>query len=163
MGRLLAAVVAALLVSAAPAAAHHAPAHPQPHNKHQAPPVAVTPGCEFLLGAGQQCLAPFPSDFYTRADATSPTGRRVNFAQSAMPANTLGTHIDPAQWNRNDGFSPGITILLRAPGLDNLPAVQRTGLVPVTDPARSFDRDQPVVVIDTATGRRWPIWAELDS
>src|SRR3954466_4561220 len=100
MGRLLVAVLATLMVSAAPAAAH--PAH---HGPHPAPPVATTPGCEFLLGAGQQCLAPFPSDFYTRSDRSSPTGRRLNFAKSAMPANTLGAHIDPAQWNRNDGFS----------------------------------------------------------
>src|SRR4051794_30742685 len=101
MGRLLAAVVAVLLVSAAPAAAHHKPPHRhhKPPHGHPAPPVAITPGCEFLLGAGQQCLAPFPDDFYTRSDRTSPTGRRVSFAQSAMPANTNGVHIDPAEWN----------------------------------------------------------------
>ena len=98
--------------------------------------VAVHPGCEFLLGSGQQCLAPFPDDFYTRADHHTATGRRVHIDRSAMPANTKGVHIDPAQWNRNDGFSPGITIVVRVPGLDNEAAVKRTGLVPLAALAR---------------------------
>jgi hypothetical protein len=72
-------------------------------------------------------------------------------------------HIDPAQWNRNDGFSPGITIVVRVPGLDNEAAVKRTGLVPLAALARYRAAQQPVVVIDAATHKRWPIWAELDS
>ena len=49
------------------------------------------------------------------------------------------------------------------PGLDTPAAFARTGAVPVTDLARTYDRDQPVVVIDARTGRRQLIWAELDS
>jgi hypothetical protein len=80
-----------------------------------------------------------------------------------MPANANGVQIDPTEWNRTDGFSPGITIVLRAPGLDNQAAVQRTGLVPLADLARYQDPEQSVVVIDADTHQRWPIWAELDS
>src|SRR3954470_21899037 len=124
---------------------------------------AIHPGCEFVLGSGQQCLAPFPSDYYTRADRHTATGRRVQLRRSAMPANTKGVHIDPAQWNRNDGFSPGITIVARVPGLDNAAAFRRSGLVSVARPARYRARSQPVVVIDAKTHRRWPVWAELDA
>src|SRR3954451_14707865 len=102
MRNFLVATIGALALSAAPASAST---------------VDIHPGCEFLLGSGQQCLAPFPDDFYTRADRSTATGRRVDFQPSAMPENANGVPIDPAEWNRNDGFSPGITILLRAPGV----------------------------------------------
>src|SRR4051812_41375556 len=123
---------------------------------------ATAKTCDYILGT-QTCLAPFPNDYFTVADKHSGTGRRVHFAPSAMPANGAGTHIDPTQWNRNDGFSPGITIVARVPGLDNQQAFDRTGLVPITDMARYTDKRQPVVVIDTKTGKRAPIWAEIDS
>jgi hypothetical protein len=31
-----------------------------------------------------------------------------------------------------------------------------------TDIPRSLERDSPIVVVDATTGRRWPVWAELD-
>ena len=105
---------------------------------------------------------PFPNDVYTVA-AHSPTGRRVHFVQAAMPANAKGVHIDPHAWNWSDGFSPGSTLVLHVPGLDNQAAFRRSKLVPITDMARAFDRDQGVVVIDARTGKRQPIWAEVDA
>src|SRR5881398_3168012 len=118
--------------------------------------------CDFIVG-GSTCLAPFPDDYYTVATRKTATGRRVHIARSAMPANTKGVHIDPAQWNRNDGFSPGITIIIRIPGLDNQAAFTRTGLVPVRALARYRQAAQSVVVVDAKTHQRWPIWAELDA
>src|SRR3954452_16692740 len=123
---------------------------------------ALARSCDYVLGT-QTCLAPFPNDYFTVPDRHTDTGRRVHFARSAMPANGAGTHIDPTEWNRNDGFSPGITVIARVPGLDNQQAFDRTGLVPVTDMARYADRRQPAVVLDATTGKRAPIWAELDS
>src|ERR1043166_7754596 len=58
-----------------------------------------------------QCLTPFPDDFFTVGDPASPTGRRVHFAVDVMPVNASGVSIDPADWNRNDGFSPGAEII----------------------------------------------------
>ena len=37
----------------------------------------------------------------------TPTGRRLALAARAMPANKDGVRIDPREWNRADGFSPG--------------------------------------------------------
>ena len=34
-----------------------------------------------------------------------------------MPANDKGVHIDPTDWNRADGFSPGSTICSTSLGL----------------------------------------------
>ncbi|MFC7278889.1 hypothetical protein ACFQS1_33410 [Paractinoplanes rhizophilus] len=104
-------------------------------------------------------LLPFPSNRFTVRDRTSPTGLRVHFAAGALPANVAGKHIDPAEWNRQDGFSPGTPILAEVPGLD--PVV--TGIAPVTDIGRSLAPGAPIALIDTRTGKRVPYWAELDA
>ena len=75
------------------------------------------------------CLFPFPNDHFTVADPTTDTGRRVNLSVLAMPQNVAGKPIDPTEWNRNDGFSPGAMILTHVPGLDleasNAPTIDR--------------------------------------
>ncbi|MBK5287639.1 MAG: hypothetical protein JJE46_04135 [Acidimicrobiia bacterium] len=109
--------------------------------------------------ATKKCLMPFPNDFFTVADPSSATGRRVHFTASSMPVNSSGVAIDPTEWNRNDGFSPGAMIVTYAPGVD----LAVTGAAPITDIGRSLQADQPIVLIDAATGERWPVWSELDS
>src|SRR3954447_3425136 len=64
------------------------------------------------------CLLPFPNDYFTVADATTATGRRLNLSPLAMPRNLAQKPIDPSEWNRNDGFSPGQLALTYVPGLD---------------------------------------------
>jgi len=119
------------------------------------------------LGYGQ-CMTPFPDDFYTVADPSTATGRRVNIAREAMPSNYKGksvprVHIDPAEWNRNDGFSLVGPINVQVPGLDSKAAFDASKIVPVTDMAQYARADQPVVLIDTVTKQRFPIWAEMDA
>lgn len=113
--------------------------------------------CDFLNR--EYCTFPFPNDFFTVEDKTTDTGRRINFSILAMPKNILGKPIDPTEWNRNDGFSPGQMILARIPGLD----MQQTGAVPLTNVGDSLRADQPIVVIDADTGERHLIWSELDA
>ena len=134
------------------------------------PPIETSPtekinvpakACDFLDRS--ECLYPFPNDRYTAADSASATGRRVDFNALAMPRNVAQKPVDTTELNRNDGFSPGSSIILKVPGLDTPAAFTKTGLVPQTDIGRYADPDQPAVVIDTATGKRWPIFAELDS
>jgi hypothetical protein len=109
------------------------------------------------------CLQPFPNDYFTVPYRGSATGRLVNLHLFSMPVNVIGKPIDPSDINRNDGFSPGSPIVTRVPGMDTPAALARTGAVPITDLARTYDRAQPVVVINTRTLRRHLIWAELDS
>jgi len=109
--------------------------------------------------AARKCLMPFPNDFFTVPDPTSGTGRRVHFDVASMPVNSQGISIDPTEWNRNDGFSPGAMIVTYVPHLD----LATTGAAPVTDIGASLRTDQPILLFDAATGEQWPIWSELDS
>lgn len=125
--------------------------------------------CDFIAGPGNSCLAPFPNDFYTRPDSSSATGLRVDLDPEATPMASPssefpdGKHIEVGALNQSDGFSPGPLISLRIPGLDNQAAFTRSGIVPLGAMSRTYEPDQPVVLIDTATGQRQLIWAELDS
>ncbi len=141
-------LLAAALVSAAALSAA-TPAH------------AARKGCDPI--ARGHCLLPFPNDFLTVPDRGSPTGRRLALPQAAMPRNKDGVRIDPREWNRADGFSPGQQITVRIPGVDTVAAARRNRLVPVTDIGKSFAKRQRVVLIDARTGARQPIWAEVDS
>ena len=107
---------------------------------------------------GERCMLPFPNDHFTVADAATETGRRVELGPETTPANAAGTHIDPTELNRNDGFSPGSAVAVLLPGLDP----EASGLAPITDMGASLDRHAPIVVVDATTGERHPYWAELD-
>jgi hypothetical protein len=65
-----------------------------------------------------QCVLPFPSNRYTVADESTPTGRRVAIPADGLPKNATGISIDPSEWNRNDGFSPNSSILTYVADLD---------------------------------------------
>jgi len=125
--------------------------------------------CDFIAGSGNACLAPFPNDFYTREDKSSETGLRVDLDPESTPVNQPtpqhpdGVHIGVTAVNQSDGFSPGPLLSVRIPGMDNQPAFDQSGIVSIKDMSAAYAPDQPVVLIDAATGDRQLIWAELDS
>jgi hypothetical protein len=109
------------------------------------------------------CLQPWPNDYFTVDDRTTDTGKRVNLDLASMPRNAAGKPIDPTDFNRNDGFSPGQLIVTHVPELDNPSAFNKTRAVPITDIERTYDRDAPIVVLNTDTLERHLIWSELDA
>ena len=120
--------------------------------------------CDFIADPGNRlCLLPFPNDYYTVRDSDTRTGRRVHLDPESMPANAAGVHIDPAPYNLNDGFSPGQPIVLRVPGIDGADDLRASGAVPINHIGGYKRRRQPIVLIDAETGKRRPIWAEIDS
>jgi hypothetical protein len=120
--------------------------------------------CDFIAEPGNPlCLLPFPDDYYTVTDSSTDTGRRVNLSAAGMPTNALGTPIDPTPYNAADAFSPGSTILLKVPGIDTAADVSATGAPPINHIGRYRKGNSPIVVIDASSGKRWPIWAEIDS
>jgi hypothetical protein len=108
------------------------------------------------------CMVPFPNDHFTVRDPDTETGRRVDFHPASMPDNRDGVALRPAEYNRNDGFSPNSTILTRIPGIQTQAAFDANGIVPQDDIGEYARPDQPLVLVNAATGERHPIWAELD-
>jgi hypothetical protein len=120
------------------------------------------------------CLLPFPNDRFTRPDPTTATGLRVNFQLVEMPRSLGIKPIDPTEWNRNDGFSPGSDVLTFVPGLDLYKTWGTAGMTGprvggpndprdhIADIARYQAADAPILIIDSRTGQRWPFWSELD-
>jgi hypothetical protein len=136
-------------------------------------------GCDMLDPS--YCLFPFPNDHFTApAAAGSPqsvaaggTGRRIAFNIAAMPRNAAGKPIDPTEWNRNDGFSPGQMILTYVPELGTVkdaagnPIGPVKGAVPITDLSQSLADDASIFVLDVTEGTpefgtKQLAWAEID-
>lgn len=145
------ALVAASMSVVGPAAGSASPA--------SQPPVGAATCDPIDDGA---CLLPFPNDRFT-VPADTPTGLRVQLPVEGMPTNAGGTPIDPTEWNRNDGFSPGSMVLADVPDLDlqatfGLPA----GVQVLDRPDVSLAADAPIVLLDLDTGQRVPYYAELD-
>lgn len=109
-----------------------------------------------------RCLLPFPNDIWTRGDSGTATGRRLNLPNALMPVNSRGVRIPSTPYRGNDGFSGNSAILTRVPGLDSPEALVATGAAGIQDIGRSLDPDAPIVVIDAATGARFPVWSEVD-
>lgn len=126
--------------------------------------VSDADACDFLAKPKQgHCMYPFPNDYYTVNDPTSPTGKRVSFPEAALPRNEAGKVIDPGKFAFSDGFSHGQGIIVKIPGLESQAAVTANELVPLNHIGDYAKPDQRVVVINARTGERHPIWAELDS
>jgi len=114
-------------------------------------------GCDPL--DTKRCLLPFPSNDYTTADTATDTGLRVALPMGSLATNVEGVDIDLTEWNRNDGFSPNTPLLAFLPDLDDT----ASNLPQWTDIGASLSNDATVVLIDTDTGERIPLWAEVDS
>ena len=160
-GRIVTLFLILLLLGTGVPAAHSIDVGPVP-----VPPFTPAAPCDPIDAA--RCLLPFPNDFFTIADASTDTGLRINLSPAAMPRNVAGKPIDPTEWNRNDGWSPGAAALTLVPGLDlhqtwgttELPERERDHLA---DIARYERPDAPIVIINTTTGERHPFWSELDT
>ncbi|MCB0869702.1 MAG: hypothetical protein KDB52_02615 [Solirubrobacterales bacterium] len=128
------------------------------------PDLSRAENCNFIAAPDPAiCMSPFPDNYYTLADATTATGRRINFTGEAMPENSGGVAIDPEPYRQSDGFSQGQTISVRVPGLDNPAALAQTNPVGLADPAQYLSATAPVIVLDARTRERQPIWVEIDS
>lgn len=129
---------------------------------HRALPLLLALLCAAPAAAAPPLL-PFPNDRLTVRDRSRDTGRRLDLAPARMPRNAEGVPLDPRDINRFDGFSPGSAILVKVRGLDTPAALRRTNPVGLDDLGAYRDRRAPVVVTDTESHRRWPIWVELDA
>src|SRR5438105_1096909 len=93
----------------------------KPHRPPEQTGRSAVDGCDALDPS--VCMLPFPNDYFTKADPTTPTGRRLDFDLPGMPANRAGKPIDPTDWNRADGFSPGSLIVTKIPQIQTQAAL----------------------------------------
>jgi hypothetical protein len=160
-----------------------------------ATPQSVEPGDKAPSNAGcdpldpEACLLPFPNDYFTRGTLPvedTDTGRLVSLNPAAMPRTGTelteggeGKPVDPTEWNRNDGFSPGSAVLTYVPALDlhktwgtesrrfSEEAPNQEGYFDhrdhIADINLYLENDAPIVIINAETGERHPFWSELDS
>ncbi len=120
--------------------------------------------CDFISSpVNAPCMVPFPDNYYTVASPTSETGRQINFQTEAMPANAYAQHIEAGPYNASNGFSQGSTILVKIPGIESVGDVTAMGGTPISHIGQYTAKNAPVVVIDASTGKRQPIWTEIDS
>jgi hypothetical protein len=151
--------IAAALAIAAPALAAPGAERGTP----AAPAAAASPAAACQPYGAKPCMFPFPDDRLTVAARRSATGLRVHLPQAAMPANTSGVQMKVGPYDQADGFSPGSAIVIHVAGLDNPAAMARTGAVGLMNMGASRAKRAPIVLIDQDTGKREPIWSELDA
>lgn len=118
------------------------------------------------------CLFPFPNDRFTTPDASTDTGKRIDFLPVETPRSVAGKPIDPTEFNRNDGYSPGSMILTFVPGLDLHETWGTDGISTggpndpadhIADIGRYQNASAPILIVDATTGERHPFWSELDN
>ncbi len=124
-------------------------------NDAPAAPPEPQPGCNPIVG--DDCLTPFPSAFFERADASSATGVRVSIGDGMLPAGNNAHELLPTRMNQKDGFSPATPFLVY---FEN--GVDPTQLFGWKDPTPSLSATSPVQVIEYETGKRVLAFAELD-
>ena len=65
--------------------------------------------------------------------------------------------------NRADGFSPGSMMITKVPGLETAERRRRAASRRSATSRAAWPKRSPVVVINARTGKRHPVWAEIDS
>lgn len=145
-----------VLVAAVLAFAACGPAQPK---TKPLPPLSIPAGCN-PLAADWDCMLPYPSDFYLKDDASTPSGKHVVVPDNVTIQTSLGTPVNFTRDHPADGFSiePQIDVLFPQ-GVDdsNLPFL--TGPNDITT---SLDATSPTVIIEAKTGKRILHLAEID-
>lgn len=101
------------------------------------------------------CAFPFPSFWTERADASSPTGARVDLKVALIPETSPA--LDPAPYDLADGYSPVTPILVHF-GFD----IDTTSLAGLHSAERSLDPAARVMLVDLETGKRVLHFVEMD-
>ncbi len=112
--------------------------------------------CENINPA--DCLLPWPSSFFMTDDSSTATGRRIDIAMDATPVNARHRHVDPAQLNRFDGFSPDPVIMTAYPGEVDPATLNDENAIDAT-----LDAGSTTLLIDAESGDLVPHFAELDT
>ena len=112
-------------------------------------------GCDPI--APSYCGFPFPNDYWTEADATTPTGLRLALPSEIMPETGGGVRSTPDAFNEADGFSSAIAAMVHIPGATG------DGLATPDTIGDSLLNTSRTVILDTVTGQRVAHWVDVDA
>lgn len=121
------------------------------------PPAVIPVGCN-PIAYKNDCLLPYPSDFFAVADADMPNGVRIELTEAATPTTLDGESFNFLEAQASDGASHHMPILALFPeGIDtsNLNFHLDGG-------EASILNTSPTVLLNTKTGEFEPHWVELD-
>lgn len=110
------------------------------------------------LAITSDCLLPWPTDLLTRADPSTPTGRRVALPENVLQVPAGRTNIDVVPFNRADGAPTTAPILVHFGDL-----IAPSFLADYTQTARSLEATSAIALFDVTHGRRVPFLAEMDA
>lgn len=120
-------------------------------------PLGIKEDCQPLL-AGFDCMLPYPSDYFRVADATMPSGHRIEMGRSAGMLTKDGFSADVTDWREADGYSvfaPIVAVL----GV----ALSDAGLVKIFDDYDGSTRlTSPTLLLEAGTGELIPHFVDLD-
>ncbi|MBW1832910.1 MAG: hypothetical protein JRJ10_14650 [Deltaproteobacteria bacterium] len=102
------------------------------------------------------CGFPYPNDYWTVADSSTVTERRLALPLVMMPANQRGVQSNPDAFNEMDGFSPGIAAMTHFPG------ATVEGLATPDSIGDSLEAASPTIILNAETGVRLAHWVDLD-
>ncbi|MCB9597026.1 MAG: hypothetical protein H6719_30160 [Sandaracinaceae bacterium] len=111
--------------------------------------VAYRAECENINGT--HCMMPWPSDRWRGADG------HLAIDPAATPVNSFDVPLDPAQFERFDGFSPATSLVTSFPG-----AVDPSLLNGEDAIAATLEASSTTVIVDAETGELVAHFAELD-
>jgi hypothetical protein len=121
------------------------------------PGLGLEPGCQPLL-AGQDCLLPYPSDFFLVADPKMPSGNRVEVTGAAKLWTDDGESADVDDFLATDGFSRQ-PLIVATLGKE----VEPSNLTRIFDDKDQSTKDQsPTLILDGVTGERIAHFVDLD-
>ena len=115
-------------------------------------------GCQPLF-AGEECLLPYPSDYFLVDDPSQPSGKRVAISGAAEVVSDQLQNVDSGVFRPQDGFSRNPTILFSL-----LEETDGEGLVRLDDYYET-SRDpstSATVLIEAGTGRRIAHFVDID-
>ena len=121
-------------------------------------PLTFADGCQPLF-AGEECLLPYPSDYFLIDDPSQPSGKRVAISGAAEVVSDQLQNVDSGVFRPQDGFSRNPTILFSL-----LEETDGEGLVRLDDDYET-SRDpstSATMLIEAGTGRRIAHFVDID-
>jgi hypothetical protein len=120
-----------------------------------AAPMVRPEGCNPVAWR-QDCMLPYPSDFFLVDDGSLPSGKRVELTEIARPRTSVGDTFDLLRAHPVDGFSRHQPILALFES-----GVSQSSLTFHTDPP-AVSPSSTTVLLNARDGTPVPHWAELD-